>query len=82
MASDHGLGGIVNDWDGAISDAMFWDSFDEQSAAPEYWALIWKMGAGEEVVPEDYLRAEADFNTEKSNKQHLFQPLSFGNCPS
>lgn len=74
MASDHDLGGIVKDWDEAISDAMFWDSFDEQSAAPEYWALIWKMGAGEEVVPEDYLRAEADFNTEKIKQRAAFVP--------
>jgi hypothetical protein len=28
MASDYGLGGMVSDWDAAISDAMFWDSFD------------------------------------------------------
>jgi hypothetical protein len=74
MASDHSLGGMVTDWEGAISDAMFWDTFDEQAAALEYWALIWKMGAGEKVVPEDYLRAEADFSAEKIKQRAAFVP--------
>ncbi len=74
MASDHGLGGMVGDWDGAISDAMFGANFDEQAAAPEYWALRWKMGAGEEVVPEDYLSAEANFNAERTKQRAAFVP--------
>jgi len=72
MAPDHELGGMVEDWNGAISDAMFWGSFDEQAAAPDYWALIWKMGAGEQVLREDYLKAEADFNSEKMRQKAAF----------
>jgi hypothetical protein len=75
MAPEHSLGGMAEDWAGAMSDAMFWDDFDEQAAAPEYWALIWKMGAGEKVVPEDYLRAEADFNAERAKQRAAFVPV-------
>jgi hypothetical protein len=74
MAPDHELGGMVKDWHGAISEAMFWGSFDEQAAAPDYWALVWKMGAGEQVLPEDYLKAEADFNAEKMKQKATFVP--------
>lgn len=74
MAPDHELGAMVEDWDAAISDAMFWSSFDEQAAAPDYWALIWKIGAGEEVSPEDYVKAEADFSAEKMKQKQAFVP--------
>jgi hypothetical protein len=74
MAPGHNLGGMVEDWNSAIADAMFWESFDEQATAPDYWALIWKMGAGEEVSPEEYLKAEAEFNAEKMKQRAAFAP--------
>lgn len=74
MSADHSLGGVIEDWNGAIADVMFWESFDEQHAAPDYWALRWKMGAGEDVSPEDYLKAEEDFNTEKLKQKAAYVP--------
>jgi hypothetical protein len=75
MAPDHKLGAMVEHWDAALSDAMFWSSFDEQAAAPDYWAIIWRIGAGEEVSPEDYVKAEADFNAEKVKQEAAFVPV-------
>jgi hypothetical protein len=74
MKPDHELGGMVKDWDAALSDAMFWSSFDEQAAAPHYWTLVWKIGAGEQVLPEDYLKAEADLDAEKIRQKAAFVP--------
>lgn len=74
MASDHYLGGMVEDWDSAISQAMFWGSFDEQAAAPGYWDLVWKIGAGEQVLPEDFIKAETNFNAERTKQQSAFVP--------
>lgn len=74
MSADHSLGGAITDWDRAIADVMFLESFDEQNAAPEYWALRWKIGSGEDVSPEAYLKAEEEFANEKLKQKAAFVP--------
>jgi hypothetical protein len=74
MSSSDELGSMVTDWPAALSEAMFWSSFDEQAAGPDYWDLTWKIGAGKNVSPEEFLRAENDFNTEKLRQKAAFVP--------
>lgn len=74
MSSSDELGSMVSDWPVALAEAMFWSSFDEQAAGPDYWDLTWKIGAGENVSPEEFLKAESDFNTEKLRQKTAFVP--------
>lgn len=74
MSPDDELGSMVTDWAVALAEAMFWSSFDEQAAGADYWALRWKIGAGENVSPEEFMKAENDFNTEKMRRKAAFAP--------
>jgi len=74
MSPDDELGRMVTDWPVALSDAMFWNSFDEQAAGADYWGLTWKIGVGENVLPEEFHKAENDFNTEKLRQKAAFVP--------
>jgi hypothetical protein len=74
MSTDDELGSMVTDWPVALSESMFWSSFDEQAVGADYWALRWKIGAGENVSQEEYFKAEEDFNTEKLGQKAAFVP--------
>jgi hypothetical protein len=74
MSSDDALGSMVKDWPVALSEAMFWSSFDEQAAGPDYWNLKWKIGAGENIPTEKYYKAQDDFEAEKLRQKAAFVP--------
>lgn len=74
MSADHSLGSAITDWDDAIADVMFLEKVDGQNAAPDYWALRWKISSGERVSPETYLQAEEEFANEKRRQQAAFVP--------
>jgi hypothetical protein len=74
MSFDDELGGMVEDWNDALSEAMFKREFDEQAAGANYWGLLWKLGAGEHVVPGEFIKAEAEFNAEKMRQKATFAP--------
>jgi hypothetical protein len=74
ISPDDELGCMVTDWPVALSEAMFWNSFDEHVAGAEYWGLKWRIGAGENVSPEEFLKAENDFSTERARQKAAFMP--------
>jgi len=83
MGPDDELGSMVKDWPVALSEAMFWSSFDEEAAGVDYWALRWKIGVRENVTPEEYIKAENDFNTETlRQKAEFVAPFELRQLPA
>lgn len=83
ISPDHDLGSMVTDWATALPEAMFWSSFDEQSAGEKYFGLRWRIGAGEDVSAEEYVEAEQEFEAEKLRQKAAFvAPIELGQLPA